>query len=90
MQFALQVPGRGAVAGSLLYYPFENEAETLPMEDTGAQHAHVTTYNLTQARAPGSPVPCALVRRRNLRGQYACVDTLAVKVFCRNVGRTGL
>ena len=53
MQFALQVPGRGAVAGSLLYYPFENEAETLPLEDPGAQHAHITTYNLTQARPRG-------------------------------------
>ena len=50
MQFALQVPGRGAVAGSLLYYPFENEAETLPLEDPGAGHAHITTYNLTQVK----------------------------------------
>lgn len=56
MRFALQVPGRGAVAGALLYYPFENEAETLPLEDASAQHAPVTTYNLTQAchaRGPG-------------------------------------
>ena len=50
MCFALEVPKRGSVAGVLLYYPFENEAETLPLEDTGAGHAHITTYNLTQAR----------------------------------------
>lgn len=54
MQFALQVPGRGAVAGALLYYPFEDEAETLPLEDPGAQHAHITTYNLTQVSATRS------------------------------------
>jgi hypothetical protein len=52
MCFALQVPGRGLVAGVLLYYPFVNEAETLPLEASSAHHVAVITYNLTQARRP--------------------------------------
>jgi len=59
----LQVPGRGLVAGVLLYYPFVNEAETLPLEASSAHHVAVTTYNLTQARrsarAPAAAGPPA-------------------------------
>ena len=57
MNFSLTVPDKGVVSGVLYYFPFENERETLPVEDFNLVHNPISTYSMTQLPPGGSQPP---------------------------------
>lgn len=48
LHFSLDIAGKGQVEGVLWYFPFENETESLPVEDFNLVHNAISTYNMTQ------------------------------------------
>ena len=47
-KFSLDIAGKGQVEGVLWYFPFENETESLPIEDFSLVNNAISTYNMTQ------------------------------------------
>jgi hypothetical protein len=50
LPFALDVPGKGTVSGVLYYFPFENDVETMPLDDNALWGSAATAAT---AAAPG-------------------------------------